>query len=144
MVEIKQKKRKSKKHGITSKAKKKEAAARAVIRAGKGRITVNNRSLKVISPKYIHDLINEPLVVAGPRAHEVDIQINVHGGGFMGQAISARAAIAKALVEYFNDEKLRKAFLAYDRLMLVDDVRRVEPKKQLGPKARTKKQRSKR
>ena len=62
----------------------------------------------------------------------------------MSQAVAARASIAKALVGYLKDEKLKKKFIAYDRMLLVDDSRRVEPKKPLGPKARKKKQHSKR
>ena len=62
----------------------------------------------------------------------------------MGQAVAARSAIAKALFEFKPSEKLRQSFLAYDRLLLVDDPRRVETKKPLGTKARKKKQKSKR
>ena len=62
----------------------------------------------------------------------------------MGQAVAARAAIAKSILEMRPNEKLKKKFLAYDRMLLVDDSRRVESKKPLGPKARKKKQKSKR
>ncbi len=55
-----------------------------------------------------------------------------------------RAAIAKALVEYTQNDKLKNAYIKYDRMLLVDDTRRVEPKKPLGTKARKKKQKSKR
>ena len=77
-------------------------------------------------------------------AKEVDIEINVKGGGVMGQASAARSAIAKSLVLYSKDVKAKQALVAYDRLLLVDDVRRVESKKPLGTKARKKKQKSKR
>ena len=136
--------KKKKKKGITSKAKKKEAVARAVVRKGKGIIRVNKAELSTINSPYVRELIMEPVDIAGPISQEVNIDVHVHGGGFMGQAISARAAVAKGLLEYRNDEKLKKKFLAYDRMLLVDDARRVEPKKQLGPKARRKKQKSKR
>ena len=49
-----------------------------------------------------------------------------------------------AIVEYTNDKKLKEKFIKYDRLLMVDDHRRVEPKKPLGKKARKKKQSSKR
>jgi len=62
----------------------------------------------------------------------------------MSQAVASRAAIAKALVEFTGDEELRNKFLAYDRMLLVDDPRRSEAKKPLGPGARAKKQSSKR
>jgi len=134
-----------KKKGINSKAKKKNAAANAVIRKGKGTIRINKRGLTSINPNYVQEYIKEPLEIAGSLANEVDIEVNVKGGGFMGQSVAARAAIAKALVEFkHGDEKLKKKMLAYDRMLLVDDARRVEPKKQQGPKARKKKQSSKR
>jgi small subunit ribosomal protein S9 len=133
-----------KKKGIFSKAKKKEATARAVAKKGKGIVRINKRNLITIEPKYVQELLKEPLELAGPISQEVDINVRTYGGGFMSQMIAARGAIAKALLEYAHDEKLKKKFLAYDRMLLVDDARRVEPKKQLGPKARRKKQKSKR
>lgn len=139
-----QAKRKSKKGGVYTKAKRKTAVARAVIKKGRGHVTINNRLIDVLQPAYVRTLISEPLKIAGDACRDVDIDVNVHGGGFMGQAISARGAIAKALVEYTNDSKLKQRMLAHDRMLLVDDVRQVEPKKPLGPKARRKKQKSKR
>lgn len=135
---------KRKKKGITSKAKKKAAVARAIITQGKGVVRINKVNLKAIMPKDIQEFISEPLEIAKPLSGEVNIDISVRGGGFMGQAVTARSAIAKALFEFKPNEKLRQMFLAYDRLLLVDDPRKVEPKKPLGPKARKKKQKSKR
>ncbi len=138
------KKKKSRKKGIISKAKKKSAVARAVIKKGAGKITINKRMLDLITPKYAYELIKEPIDLAENLIKEVDISVSVKGGGFMGQAIAARGAIAKAFLLYRSDEKLRQKFLKYDRMLLVDDVRRTEPKKPLGTKARKKKQKSKR
>ena len=143
-VQVKPKKKRAKRKGILVKAKKKEAVARATIRKGSGVIRINKRNAELIEPLLVKRLVKEPVVLAGPMAAEVDIEVNVHGGGFMSQAVSARAAIAKALVEYTQNDKLKNAFLKYDRMLLVDDTRRVEPKKPLGPKARRKKQKSKR
>ncbi|MCD6478392.1 MAG: 30S ribosomal protein S9 [Candidatus Diapherotrites archaeon] len=129
---------------ITSKAKKKKAVARAVIKEGRGRITINKRALETIEPNYVRTFIAEPLILAGEIAKTVDISVSVRGGGFMGQAVSARSAIAKALVRYTKDKALEKTFREYDRLLLVDDPRQKEPKKPLGRGARAKKQKSKR
>jgi small subunit ribosomal protein S9 len=129
---------------IMSKAKKKTAVARATIKKGKGKITINKKRLELIEPYYVREFIKEPLELAPEIASEVDINVIAKGGGFMGQAVSVRAAIAKALVSYSNDKALKERMLKYDRLLLVDDPRRVEPKKPLGPKARRKKQKSKR
>ncbi len=140
----KKKAKRSKKYGMMVKSKKKAAVARAVIKTGKGRITLNKRKLEFIEPKYVKDMIFEPIKLAGDLLKETDIKINVRGGGFMGQAVTARSVIAKAIVEYTNDKKLKEMFIKYDRLLMVDDHRRVEPKKPLGTKARKKKQSSKR
>jgi small subunit ribosomal protein S9 len=138
------KKKKKKKFGISVKAKKKNAVARASIKKGTGKIRINKRNIALVSPKQLQDMMMEPIIIAGPLAKEVDIEINTHGGGFMGQGIAARAAIAKALLEFHDDDKLKKEFLAYDRLLLVDDVRRKEAKKPIGIGARKNKQKSKR
>ena len=139
-----EKKKKKKGRGITSKAKKKTAVARAVIRKGTGIVHINKRNIETIKPKYLYEFVKEPLELAETLAGEVDISVSVAGGGFMGQAVSARSAIAKALVKFHPNEKLKQKFLKYDRMLLVDDPRRVEPKKPLGTKARKKKQKSKR
>lgn len=138
------KKKKKRKTGLNVKAKRKLAVARAVIKAGTGKIAINKRSLNLFEPKYLREFIEEPLHILPETAKSADITVSVEGGGFMGQASAARSAIAKGLVLFSKDSKARQALLAYDRLLLVDDVRRVESKKPLGTKARKKKQKSKR
>ena len=76
-------------------------------------------------------------------AKEFDIDISVNGSGFMSRAVAVRSCIAKALVKA-KGKKLKETFTAYDRTLLVDDVRKVESKKPLGRKARKKRQHSKR
>lgn len=140
----KKKKKKKETKIIITKAKKKTSIARAAIKAGKGRITINSKSFASLHPKYLRELVREPVILAEDIADKVDIKVNVHGGGTMGQAVASRGAIAKALVAFSNSEELKNKYLAYDRLLLVDDVRRKEPKKQLGRGARARKQLSKR
>ena len=118
--------------------------ARAVVKKGNGKIKINKRDIGLFEPRHLREFIEEPTQILPEIAKEVNIDINVKGGGFMGQASAARSAIAKSLVLYSKDEKAKQALLAYDRLLLVDDVRRVESKKPLGTKARKKKQKSKR
>ena len=142
---IKRKKRKIKKRGvIDTKAKKKEAVARAVIKKGTGKIKINKRDISLVTPYYVNQLISEPITLAGDIMNDVDISVNVKGGGFMGQTVATRSAIAKAIIEHTKDKKLKEKFMKYDRHLLVDDSRRTEPKKPLGKKARKKKQSSKR
>ena len=97
-----------------------------------------------ITPAYVLEFVKEPLEIAGPISQEVDIEVFANGGGFMGQMVASRAAIAKAILEFRDDDKLRKRMTGYDRMLLVDDARRVEPKKPLGRKARKKRQLSRR
>ncbi len=131
-----------KKQVINTKAKKKRAVARAAIHyPGSGALRINGYALDAYTQnKYLRMIIEEPLVLAGDLAKKVDIYVNVQGGGFMGQAVAIRGAIAKGLVQI--NEDLRDIYMQYDRTLLVDDVRRVEPKKPLGRKARAKKQTS--
>lgn len=143
-LERKKVKKKSKKFGITAKSKKKSAIARAIIKAGNGKIKINHHPIETVTSVYVREFLQEPLILAGDLAKKVDIDIKVQGSGFMSQAVAARACIAKALIEFSSDEKLKNRFLSYDRLLLVDDPRRVESKKPLGTKARKKKQKSKR
>ncbi|MDO8624956.1 MAG: 30S ribosomal protein S9, partial [Candidatus Diapherotrites archaeon] len=136
--------KKPKSKGITVKAKKKSAICHAVVHKGTGVVRINKRNLETIEPRIVRDFIKEPIEIAGPVASEINITIHVQGSGFMSQAAACRTAIAKALVAYKKDEKLKKRMLAYDRALLVDDVRRKEAKKQLGVGARRRKQKSKR
>ena len=69
-------------------------------------------------------------------AAKVDMTIKVNGGGSSAQAQAIRTAIAKCLVELDGTDVLKNELMNYDRSFLVEDPRRVEPKKFLGPKAR--------
>lgn len=142
---MKKKKKKVKKRGvIDTKAKKKTSVARAVAKKGTGVIKINKRKPELFRPYYLSGLIMEPIKLAEDAINDIDITVRVFGGGFMSQALAARSAIAKAIIEHTKDKKLKEKFLKYDKLLLVDDPRRVEPKKPLGKKARRKKQKSKR
>ena len=122
--------------------KRKTAVARATARKGEGRIRINNTPLEIYSPELSRLKIQEALHFAGEHANSVDIDVDVHGGGIMGQAEAARTAIARAIYEYTGDEELKSMFLMYDRTLLVNDTRRKEAKHQLGRGARKKKQKS--
>ena len=121
---------------------KKTARARVTITEGKGRVLVNSKPLEIFEPELARELIQEPITLAGARLGDVDITVNVNGGGIMGQAAAARTAIGKAIVSHTKDKELRKLFLYYDRSLLVSDVRQVEPKKYLAKGARAKYQKS--
>ncbi|MCK5413846.1 MAG: 30S ribosomal protein S9 [Thermoplasmata archaeon] len=127
---------------INSSGKRKTAIARATIKDGKGRIKINSVPLEILEPELARLKMMEPLELVGDRVVKVDIDVNVNGGGVMGQATATRTAIARGLVDYFEDEELRAKFKAYDRTLLVNDPRRSEPKHPLGRGARKKRQKS--
>lgn len=127
---------------VVTSGKRKTAMARAYIKKGIGRVRINNIPLEIYQPDIARWKIMEPLVMANKYWKSVDIDVNVKGGGVMGQACAVRTAIAKGLVEFTKDEKLKEMFIQYDRSLLVSDPRRKEPKKPLGRGARKKRQKS--
>ncbi len=131
----KPKKAARKKKQIVERGKRKEAIARASIKAGKGVVRINGVLLNVFPNPFAKQIISEPLSFLEPP-FDFDIDVSVRGGGVMGQAQAIRTAIARALVAFKKNEVLKKAFADYDRFLIVEDSRRVEPKKFKGPKAR--------
>lgn len=127
---------------LVARGKRKESVARATIREGNGVIRVNSRNIESYTNPYMKEIVREALRYVGPEANTVDISVNVSGGGVMGQAQAARTAIANALTMYFEDLNLRQKFIEIDRSLVIEDIRRVEPKKYRGPKARARFQKS--
>lgn len=125
-----------------ARGKRKTSIARAVVKKGRGVVRVNGADVSAHSNKFMKYVILEPISLLGPESNAIDVSVTVEGGGAMGQAQAARTAIAKALVGYFDDLNLRARFLEHDRSLLIEDVRRVEPKKYKGPKARARFQKS--
>ena len=133
----------SSKRIVLTSGKRKTAVARATTKAGKGRIRINSIPLEVFPSELARMKIREPLLLAGEAViNEVDISVNVKGGGTVGQADAARTAIGRALVKWTQDPELRSKFLHYDRSIIVADSRRKEQKKAGGPGARAKYQKS--
>ena len=133
---------KSKKVLVLS-GKRKTAIARATVRLGKGRIRINNVPLEIFEPKLARDKILEPLFLVEEKVwKQVDINVKVSGGGFMGQAEAARMAIAKGLLKWTKSTRLHTTIRDYDRTMIAGDPRRSEPKKFGGPGARARDQKS--
>ncbi|MBA3043900.1 30S ribosomal protein S9 [archaeon] len=127
---------------VNTSGKRKTAVARATVKKGMGRIRINKKPVEIYTPELARLKIMEPLTLAGEKIKNVDININVEGGGVMGQADAVRTAIARGLVDFYNDATLKNTFLSYDRSLLVNDPRRKEPKHPLGRGARKKRQKS--
>jgi small subunit ribosomal protein S9 len=121
--------------------KRKSAVARATVKEGTGKITINGVAIDSFEPVMYRMRILEPIYLAGDVASTVDIIVTVNGGGVNGQADAIRLSIARALAEHAP--KLKNAFQEYDRMLLVADIRRKESRKpNTHGKARSKKQKS--
>lgn len=127
---------------IHTSGKRKTAIARGKVREGKGRVRINKRPVEFYDPEIARLKIQEPLTLAGDLVDQVDIDVQVVGGGVMGQAEAARMVIAKGLVQWTGDMDLKEKFSQYDRTMLVGDPRRTESKKYGGRGARARQQKS--
>ncbi|MFW5850633.1 MAG: 30S ribosomal protein S9 [Bacteroidota bacterium] len=125
---------------INALGRRKEAIARIYVQEGKGAITINKREfVQYFQEPRLHYIVNQPLMVTETEG-KYDINVNVVGGGYKGQAEAVRLAIARALVKIDEEFKpvLRK------NGFLTRDSRVVERKKPGQKKARKKFQFSKR
>jgi small subunit ribosomal protein S9 len=123
--------------------KKKTAIARATVRDGEGRVRINSQPVELVEPEMARLKMLEPFRIAGEDLRsQVDLDIDVSGGGVSGQADAVRTAVARGIVQHLNDAELRDAFMEFDRSLLVNDVRQSEPKKWGGPGARARYQKS--
>lgn len=115
--------------------KRKTARATAVIKAGVGQVRVNGFPIELLQPEVARSVMVAPLILAEGLRDHVDIDIKVHGGGFMGQAEAVAMAISRAMVRWFREFKpdpsidIEKRLLAYDRTLLAGDSRQKESKK---------------
>jgi len=128
---------------IVVSGKRKRSIARATIKPGTGKVTINKSSYELL-PMLKKLMIAEPIEITKEKLGSVDydIAVLVNGGGVNSQAEASRLAIAKALVKATGSNELKKTFLAYDRSLLVADVRRKEAYKPGDSKARAKRQKS--
>lgn len=128
---------------IVVSGKRKRSVARATIQEGNGKITINNMDYKFL-PLFRRLMIEEPIMIAKEILKEINynIDVTIKSGGIESGIEAARLAIARALLEASKSNELKKAFIAYDRNMLVADIRRKEAYKPGDSKARAKRQKS--
>lgn len=120
--------------------RRKNAVARVYLSEGKGKITVNKRDVsEYFNTMILRYRVNQPFIATQTEG-KFDVNVNVDGGGFTGQADAIRLGIARALTE--RDPEFR-TLLKTDSL-LTRDPRMVERKKPGQKKARKKFQFSKR
>ena len=88
--------------------RRKSSIARVYITSGTGKITVNGRDVNEYMPfeTLVMDL-KQPLVLT-ETADKYDVNCEVKGGGFTGQAGAIRLGIARALLEAGCDRSTLK------------------------------------
>ena len=127
---------------INTSGKRKTAVARATISEGKGRVRINSIPLEIYGSELVRMKISEALVLAPGVADNIDITIDVSGGGINGQAEAIRTALGRGILGWTNDPAIKEIYLGYDRTLLVNDSRQKEAKKPHGRGARKKFQKS--
>ena len=124
--------------------KRKTAIAKLRIRSGTGKITYNKLPYTEL-PLFHRLALLEPLRIYQLELGEslnYDLHIKTSGGGKEAQIQAARLVIARALLKITGSDTLRKAFINYDRHLIIQDARRKETCKPGDSKARAKRQKS--
>ncbi|HJJ88891.1 MAG TPA: 30S ribosomal protein S9 [Methanocorpusculum sp.] len=127
---------------INTSGKRKTAIARATLREGKGRVRINSVPLEIYGSKIIRMKISEAIALAPGIIDNIDVDMDVSGGGVMGQAEAVRTALGRGILNWTNDPQIKEIYLSYDRTLLVNDFRKKEAKKPHGRGARAKFQKS--
>ena len=120
--------------------RRKTSVARVRIVPGTGRIVVNGRDAEEYFPYETQLILIKQPFVATETEGTYDAVINVHGGGFTGQAGAIRHGISRALLEANPDFRVPLKREGY----LTRDARMVERTKYGRRKARKRGQFSKR
>jgi small subunit ribosomal protein S9 len=120
--------------------RRKKSVARVRLVPGEGKITINKREIETyFGLDTLRFIVNQPLVLTETK-EKFDVIVNVHGGGFTGQAGAIRHGISRALLK--ADENLRPELKKAG--FLTRDPRMKERKKYGLKKARRAPQFSKR
>jgi small subunit ribosomal protein S9 len=120
--------------------RRKSSTARVFIKAGSGKIVINQRSLEqYFGRPTARMVVMQPLELVS-MTDKLDMYITVNGGGISGQAGAIRHGITRALMQY--DETLRAELRKAG--FVTRDARKVERKKVGLHKARKRPQYSKR
>lgn len=85
--------------------RRKSSVARVYLVPGSGKITINQRDIdEYFGLETLKVIVKQPLELTETTG-KYDVQVNVKGGGYTGQAGAIRHGIARALIE--ADEELR-------------------------------------
>ena len=79
--------------------RRKSSVARVYLTAGNGNITINGRNIdEYFGLDTLKLIVRQPLVLT-KTVDKFDVNVNVQGGGFTGQAGAIRHGISRALLE---------------------------------------------
>jgi len=120
--------------------RRKSSVARAYLKEGDGKITVNGKGFQEYFGRQTLQMVVMQPLVALEQTEKYTININVAGGGPSGQAGATRHAIARALLKVSGEFRPTMKKNGY----LTRDAREVERKKYGRHKARKRPQYSKR
>ncbi len=100
--------------------RRKKSIARVYLMPGKGEIKINKRPIdEYFGLETLKVIVRQPMV-ATDTADKYDVLVNVHGGGYTGQAGAIRHGISRALLQVDGEYRpiLKKAgFLTRDPRM---------------------------
>ena len=100
--------------------RRKKSIARVRLVPGNGNVIVNNIEIEnYFGLETLRVIVNQPLVLTGTK-DKFDVLVNVHGGGFTGQAGAIRHGVTRALVkadEALKPELKKAGFLTRDPRM---------------------------
>jgi small subunit ribosomal protein S9 len=83
--------------------RRKSSVARVRLVPGEGKIVINNRDVEDYVPfATLREVIKQPLI-ATETLGSYDVLVNVHGGGYTGQAGAIRHGVARALLNVDPD-----------------------------------------
>ncbi|MBQ9388166.1 MAG: 30S ribosomal protein S9 [Lachnospiraceae bacterium] len=110
--------------------RRKKSIARVYVTPGKGNITINKRDIdEYFGLETLKVIVRQPLALTGLDG-KYDVKVNVHGGGFTGQAGAIRHGLSRALASM--DPELR-AVLKKEGYLTRDP--RMKERKKYGLKA---------
>ncbi len=85
--------------------RRKKSIARVRLVPGNGNVIINKRDIQdYFGLETLRMIVNQPLVLTATK-DKFDVLVNVHGGGFTGQAGAIRHGITRALIK--ADEALK-------------------------------------
>ena len=100
--------------------RRKKSIARVRLVPGNGNVIINKRDIEAyFGLETLRMIVNQPLVLTGTK-DKFDVLVNVHGGGFTGQAGAIRHGVTRALVkadEALKPELKKAGFLTRDPRM---------------------------